>query len=190
MTRFQNLSGSNFDATPQRNILQLYEVQNSLTPAQLEAIRAREAEIAAETQKQHSVQLLKQQQAEKHREEERQRRAEEEQQRDWNRQAAEHQRDQSAAAGKKNRSNHRASDVGSANELVLNLASSGGDHGDSDSDIVEHEDSEAGVGRGQGMVHLQQQLGQDPDDDEIELSTHDLHDSQEPAHFKFQPRSQ
>ena len=189
MTRLQNLSGSNLDATPQRNILSLYEV-DKLTPAQIAAAKQREVAIAAEAQKQHQVHMLKLEQANKQRVDEQHRREEERQQKDMREQTAQQSLHQRLA--QQLRPSHRKSDVGSANELVLNLASAGGEiDDDSDSDVLELEQDASGnsggeveAGAGRGRVHLQGQL-HDHDSEQVELSVSNNDIDKEPAHFVY-----
>ena len=192
MTRLQNLSGSNFDATPQRNILSLYEVRDNLSAAQLAAIKEREAAIAKETAQQHQVQLLKQAQAQRQREEAAQRRGlqggrdadpEEERGRGHLQQHAQTQRKLRAA--------RRSSDGGSANahELVYQLSPDDDeDDEEADSD-VEREISAAAAaadsvsvaaGGGTGRAHL---AGDHLDDVELSISDNAIeHDG---AEFNF-----
>jgi len=60
LTRLQNLSGSNFDAAPQRGILSVLETAASKpTTAQVEANVEKEHELADEAHKQQQIQKLK-----------------------------------------------------------------------------------------------------------------------------------
>jgi len=179
MTRLQNLSGSNFDATPQRNILSLYEVRDNLSAAQLAAIKEREAAIAKETAQQYQVQLLKQAHAQRQREEAAQRRGQGG--RDADSEESERGRghlQQHAQTQRKLRAARRSSDGGSQNvhELVYQLSPDDDeDDEEADSD-AEREISAAAAaaesvsvaaGGGAGRAHL---AGDHLDDVELSIS--------------------
>lgn len=166
MTRLQNLSGSNLDATPQRNILSLYEVRDNLSPAQLAALKEREAAIAAETAQQHQVQLLKRAQAQRQREEKEHRRGQASRDADPEEEARGHGHlQQHAQAQRKLRAARRSSDGGSANahELVYQLSPDDDDDDDEADSDAEREMSAAAAaadsvsvaaGGGAGRAHL------------------------------------
>lgn len=61
MARLQNLSGSNFDATPQRGIMSLYERDRPLTVNEVEDVRRLEASMLDAAVRQHQIDQLRRQ---------------------------------------------------------------------------------------------------------------------------------
>jgi hypothetical protein len=175
MTRLQNLSGANLDATPQRGILSLYETTHEkLTPAQTAALKEREIALAAEVTREHEYQQRKESQLAKAAEEARQRALEQEdrQQRHNEQRARRHHRRRSSAG---------SGGGGSAHEPVLQLGAAEED--EEELSDAEQEELEMGIGR--GRVHTAHTL----DDNAIELSISDnkieLDDDGTDEHFVF-----
>ena len=160
MTRLQNLSGSNFDATPQRGVMSLYDVQSPLTKEQLEELRNREATIAQSVQHQHEVERVKQEQlaqqlhASRARDEQELARATSE---DSNHQAH-------VSLPPRRKASLRASNSG-ADEHVFGLHLS--DEDLSDAEEEHHMDEHAAAGR----IHLHGQLNDEMDEDDEEKTS-------------------
>lgn len=155
MTRLQNLSGSNFDATPQRGLMSLYEVSTPLTAAEMQQMKDREHAIAVEAQKQHAEEMVRQEQAAKEEEERR-------------RHAPSTQRIASPSHSltdahrvplRQGSQAHRASD-GSAHEHEVVFQLDGAED-DDDDDIVEHDSA---TGHGAGRLHLHGTLMDEEDE--------------------------
>lgn len=168
MTRLQNLSGANFDATPQRNIMSLYEVNSPLTPSQQSELTAREERMTAETQKQHQLDRLREEQEEKTRQERQL----------YQRSQMTHVDEPSLNEGirssevmhdrrRPNTTNRRSSDSAKQHIVV-------GDDSDGDSDVLElstneHENSAIEMGQGIGRIHLNSHLMDEPDESAEDL---------------------
>jgi hypothetical protein len=169
MTRLQNLSGSNLDATPQRNILSLYEVAESPSAAQQAALKEKEAALAAEAQKQHQAQQLQAAEAARAAEEARHR-LEAERHEQEERRHVKLMRGGKGGGHVRRRSSDKAG--ASANELVLNLS---GDNANEDDEELSDAEPERSIGefdlaQGRGRVHgaHDQPLADEEEDPESE----------------------
>lgn len=167
MSRLQNLSGSNFDATPQRNLLSLYELPEAPSAESQQALRDREAAAQEDAARQAHLASIKRA-AEQAAREQRQRRlaesAVDEEQVDPHR---------SFTRPSDRRPRRRSSDALSHHEqhVVLQLD----DDDEEDDGEEEHALHDPELGMGTGRIHLHGQLRDEPDE-ELELTDLNLGD--------------